>query len=104
MVSVTRIKPNSSKTTANPPSLRLTLADYSYHYRSKDVVFKSAAKKKTKSVKYNKVFINKYLTNEELVQLKKLITARNDSNQKLEERNASMTFFLNLIKICKKLL
>ena len=34
MVSLTRIKPNPSRITTNPPPLRMTLIDNSYSYRS----------------------------------------------------------------------
>ena len=88
MVSVTRIKPNPSKTTTNPPPLRPTLVDFSYSNRSIEEVLK-VAKKLKESVKYNKVFLNKDLTNVELVQLKQLIEIRNDSNKKLKETNTS---------------
>jgi hypothetical protein len=88
MVSVTRIKPNPSKTTTNPPPLRLTLVDFSYSNRSLEEVL-NAAKKLKESVKFNKVFINKHLTNVEIVQLKQLISIRNDSNKNLEKTNAS---------------
>jgi hypothetical protein len=76
------IKPNPSKTTTNPPPLRLTLVAFSYSNRSIDEVL-IAAKKLKESVKYSKVFINKHLTNVEIVQLKQLISIGNDSNKKL---------------------
>ena len=88
MVSLTRIKPNPSRTTTNPPPLRMTLIDFSYSYRSIEDVL-SAAKQLKGSVKFNKVFIKKDLTTVEIVQLKQLIATRNDLNKNLEESNAT---------------
>ena len=88
MVSLTRIKPNPSRTTTNPPPLRMTLIDFSYSYRSIEDVL-SAAKQLKGSVKFKKVFINKDLTTVEIVQLKQLIATRNDLNKNLEESNAT---------------
>ena len=44
IVSLTRIKPNPSKTTTNPPPLRMTLFDYSYNYVSIEEILSSAKK------------------------------------------------------------
>ena len=65
MVSLTRIKPNPSRTTTSPPPLRMTLIDLSYSYRSIEDVL-SAAKQLKGSVKFNNVFINKDLTTVEI--------------------------------------
>ena len=88
MVSLTRIKPNPSRTTTSPPPLRMTLIDFSYSYRSIEDVL-PAAKQLKGSVKFNKVFINKDLTTVEIVQLKQLIATRNDLSKNLEESNAT---------------
>jgi hypothetical protein len=77
MVSLKRLKLNPSKTTTNPPPLRMTLADFSYNNVTIEEIL-SAAKK------FKKVFINKDLTTVEIVQLKQLIATRNDLNKKLE--------------------
>ena len=84
MISLTRIKPNPSRATTSPPSLRMTLIDFSYSYRSIEDVL-SAAKQLKGSVKFHKVFINKDLTTVEVVQLKQLI-ARNDYSKWLEQK------------------
>ena len=92
MVSLTRITPNPSRTTTNPPPLRMTLIDFSYSYRSIEDVL-SAAKQLKGSVEFNKVFINKDLTTVEIVQLKQLIATRNDLNKNLEESNATIATY-----------
>ena len=66
MVSLTRINPNPSRTTPNPPPLRMTLIDFSYSFTSIENVL-SAAKKLKGSEKFNKVFIDKDLTTVEIV-------------------------------------
>ena len=50
IVSLTRINPNPSRTTTNPPPLGMTLIDFSYIYRSIEEVL-SAAKQSKGSVK-----------------------------------------------------
>jgi type II secretory pathway component HofQ len=88
MDSLARINPNPSRTTPNPPPLRMTQIDFSYSFTSIENVL-SAAKKLKGSEKFNKVFINKDLTTVEIVQLKQLIAPRNDLNIKLEESNGT---------------
>ena len=55
MVSLTRIKPNPSRTTTSPPPLRMTLIDFSYSYRSIEDVL-SATKQLKGSVKFNSLY------------------------------------------------
>jgi hypothetical protein len=88
MICLTRINPNTSRTTPNPPPLRMTLNDFSLSFFSIINVL-SAANKLKGSVKFNKVFINKGLANVEIVQLKQLIATRNDLNKKFEESNGT---------------
>jgi hypothetical protein len=88
MVSLTRLKLNPSKTTTNPPPLRMTLADFSYNNVTIEEIL-SAARKLKESEKFKKVFINKDLTTVEIVQLKQLIATRNDLNKKLEASNGT---------------
>ena len=88
MICLTRINPNTSRTTPNPPPLRMTLNDFSLSFFSIVNVL-SAAKKLKGSEKFNKVFIDKDLTTVEIVQLKQLIATRNDLNKKLEASNGT---------------
>jgi len=88
MVSLTRLKPNPSKTTTNPPPLRMTLIDFSYNYVTIEGIL-CAARKLKESEKFKKVFINRDLTTVEIVQLKQLIATRNDLNKKLEASNGT---------------
>ena len=88
MVSLTRIKPNPSRTTTNPPPLRMTLADFAFNYVTIEEIL-CAARKLKESEKFKKVFINRDLTTVEIVQLKQLIATRNDLNKKLEASNGT---------------
>jgi len=90
MVSLTRLKLklNPSKTTTNPPPLRMTLADFSYNFVTIEEIL-CAARKLKESEKFKKVFINRDLTTVEIVQLKQLIATRNDLNKKLEASNGT---------------
>jgi hypothetical protein len=47
MVSLTRLKLNPSKTTTNPPPLRMTLADFSYNNVTIEEILSAARKKKS---------------------------------------------------------
>ena len=88
MVSLTRLKPNPSKTTTNPPPLRMTLADFSYNFVTIEEILCLARKLKV-SEKFKKVFINRDLTTVEIIQLKQLIVTRNNLNKKLEASNGT---------------
>ena len=74
MVSLTRFKPNPSRTTTNPPPLKMALIDFSYGFSSVENVL-TAAKTFKGSVKFT----------EEIVQLKHLIATRNDLNKRLKK-------------------
>ena len=88
MVSLTRLKLNLSKTTTNPPPLRMTLADFAFNYVTIEEIL-CAARKLKESEKFKKVFINRDLTTVEIVQLKQLIATRNDLKKKLEASNGT---------------